>query len=83
MTIRKLDPEHRRLVEFAEIWLPYGGGSREDIFVTFGLTEDQYFQRLCDLLTFQSLAVGLDTDICKRMITVSTARLTKRKMPTR
>jgi hypothetical protein len=42
--------DQARLVEFALRWQPYGGGSAEDIFVEFGLTEKVYFERLSDVL---------------------------------
>ncbi len=40
----------RDIVAFAKVWAPYGGGSQADIFVTFGLTVEQYFTRLTILL---------------------------------
>ncbi len=76
---RKLDPEQRRLVDFAAMWLHYGGGSREDIFVSFGLTEEQYFQRLLHLLTHRPLAVGLDAGVRNRMLAVGKARLSPQR----
>jgi hypothetical protein len=51
-------PYERDIVAFAKVWAPYGGGSEADIFVTFGLTEDQYFTRLATLLG-SSVADGL------------------------
>jgi hypothetical protein len=50
MTPRIAPAEHARLVEFAEQWYPFGGGSAEDIFVEFGLTAEAYFKRLSDAL---------------------------------
>ncbi|CAG7620297.1 hypothetical protein SIM91_17950 [Rhodococcus opacus] len=34
------------VLEFGNRWAVFGGGSAEDIFVTFGWTEAQYFARL-------------------------------------
>ncbi|WP_030173773.1 MULTISPECIES: hypothetical protein [Actinomycetes] len=50
MTPRIAPADHARLVEFAEQWYPFGGGSAEDIFVEFGLTPETYFERLSDAL---------------------------------
>ncbi|CAM3105010.1 hypothetical protein DFJ75_3667 [Williamsia muralis] len=50
MTSRIAPADHARLLEFAERWYPFGGGSAEDIFVEFGLTVDAYFERLSDAL---------------------------------
>jgi hypothetical protein len=44
------DPRKREIIEFAKVWAPYGGGPDEDIFVTFGLTPQEYFTRLAALL---------------------------------
>ncbi|PBC43152.1 hypothetical protein CJ178_17555 [Rhodococcus sp. ACPA4] len=38
------------LIQFATLWAPYGGGSDEDIFVTFGVSSKVYFARLAKLL---------------------------------
>ncbi|MGV8872805.1 MAG: DUF3263 domain-containing protein [Rhodococcus sp. (in: high G+C Gram-positive bacteria)] len=38
------------MVEFASTWARFGGGTTEDIFVTFGLSPDKYYQRLYDLV---------------------------------
>ena len=43
-------PREREIVAFAKVWAPYGGGSDADIFVTFGLTPEQYFIRLATFL---------------------------------
>ena len=46
------DDQHvnRKILEFAKVWAPYGGAHHEDIFVAYGLTPRQYYQRLADLL---------------------------------
>lgn len=44
-----LSPQHE-LITFARAWAPYGGGTAEDIFVTFGITPYEYFTRLAALL---------------------------------
>ena len=41
---------NRKILEFAKVWAPYGGAHHEDIFVAYGLTPRQYYQRLADLL---------------------------------
>lgn len=38
------------LLQFGTLWAPYGGGSDEDIFVTFGVPSHIYFTRLAKLL---------------------------------
>jgi hypothetical protein len=50
MTSRIVPADQARLVEFAQRWYPFGGGSAEDIFIEFGLPEAVYFQRLSDVL---------------------------------
>lgn len=67
------DPEHiAHLVAFARRWLPYGGGSRGDILVEFGLTEDEYFTRLLAVLP----EAGLDPTTTTHLHTLATRRLT-------
>jgi hypothetical protein len=43
------------LVAFATRWHAYGGGEADDIMVTFGLTERDYFTRLLEALTTADL----------------------------
>ncbi|MCF8786225.1 MULTISPECIES: DUF3263 domain-containing protein [Rhodococcus] len=38
------------IVDFAQKWRHWGGGSDADIFVEFGLTPAQYFRRLQQIL---------------------------------
>ena len=46
-----LDARHcQHILEFAYRWHRFGGGSAGDIFIEFGLTEQQYFGRLRRLL---------------------------------
>ena len=58
MTSDGAPTERAHLVGFAISWLPYGGGSAEDIFLEFGLTEHAYFERLLTLLKDGDLRVS-------------------------
>lgn len=65
----------QHLVDFADRWYRYGGGTDEDIFITFGLTERDYFRRLDWVLSTHGAATGLDpatiaaiTQVCKRRL---------------
>lgn len=62
------------MVAFALRWAPFGGGSSEDIFVTFGLCERAYFQRLHTILAGPSLP-GLDDLAWQRLRQVCAQRL--------
>lgn len=46
------------MLQFALRWYPYGGGSAEDIFVKFGLTEEVYFRRLSHALCSGGTAIS-------------------------
>lgn len=51
-----------RAIEFARRWAPGGGGSAEDIFVQFGVSEPVFFTRLAYFLdTSPSGTVPPDT----------------------
>lgn len=50
MHTKKLTVQDERLLAFAQLWAPYGGGDPEDIMVGFGLPERVFFQRLLHLL---------------------------------
>ena len=50
MTAEDTRSERARLVGFAVRWLPFGGGSAEEIFVEFGLTQPAYLERLAQAL---------------------------------
>jgi hypothetical protein len=67
--------ERERILSFATIWLPYGGGPAEDIWVKFGLTVDAYYRRLGSILTDSEHPCGLDPgtvaallELCRRRI---------------
>ncbi len=49
--------EELELLAFAKIWIPYGGGSDEEILVNFGLRRDQYLRRLRSILDSFSLDI--------------------------
>lgn len=63
------------MVAFAVRWAPFGGGSSDDIFVTFGVSEPVFFQRLHQILADAPLP-GLDDLIWHRLRQVCTQRLT-------
>lgn len=52
MTITKdsLPVGHAEILDFAQRWYPYGGGTAEDLLVEFGIDEHEYFRRLVDIL---------------------------------
>jgi hypothetical protein len=62
------------MVAFAKVWAPYGGGSQADIFVTFGLTVEQYFTRLAMLLG-SSAAAGMSLTQHRTILQVCAQRL--------
>ncbi|KZF09413.1 MAG: DUF3263 domain-containing protein [Rhodococcus sp. (in: high G+C Gram-positive bacteria)] len=45
-----IDSEQNRMLDFARLWAPHGGGPSEDIMVRFGLTSTEFFTRLQSLL---------------------------------
>ncbi|MCK0089235.1 hypothetical protein MWU77_00380 [Rhodococcus sp. F64268] len=46
--------ESAEILEFAVKWLPFGGGSDEDIFVRFGIGPEEYFSRLIEAINTSS-----------------------------
>lgn len=66
--------ERDDMVAFAVRWAPFGGGSSEDIFITFGLAERTYFQRLHTILGGPALP-GLDDLAWHRLRQVCAQRL--------
>jgi hypothetical protein len=52
-------------------WFPYGGGSAEDIFVTFGLDESEFFTRALELLSairtgrYRHVAIATMVQLCR------------------
>lgn len=73
MTSRIAPADHARLVEFAEQWYPFGGGSAEDIFVEFGLTPEAYFERLSDALDVG--IAGLSSEVHEALRRICNQRL--------
>lgn len=59
ITGNDLPTEHAEILDFARRWLPYGGGTAEDILVEFGIGEREYFRRLGEILDG---VVGADVD---------------------
>lgn len=62
------------MVAFALRWAPFGGGSSEDIWMAFGITEHTYFARLEIVLAGARLA-GLDDLMWERLRRVCADRL--------
>lgn len=58
--------EDAQILDFARRWLPYGGGSPEDILVEFGMTPARYLDRLGRVL---------DKPVSRRLDPVTYARL--------
>ncbi len=63
------------LIRFAQIWAPYGGGSTEEIYVTFGLAPHAYFTRLRDALKSPAIR-GLAAGDVARLRSICLCRLT-------
>lgn len=38
--------EAARFIQFAQAWIPYGGATNEDIFISFGMTRTRFIQKL-------------------------------------
>jgi hypothetical protein len=49
------------IVAFAVRWLPFGGPPAEDVYVTFGLTYEQFRGRLADALAHEPLRIAQAT----------------------
>lgn len=48
------------ILDFASTWVPFGGGTDEEIFINFGLGADEYFDRLIKILEKGRTRSGLD-----------------------
>ena len=44
------DTEAERLIEFASMWIPFGGATEEEILVHFGMTKRRFIERLWQVL---------------------------------
>lgn len=77
VAIPAVSADLQHLVDFARRWYLYGGGSAEDIFVTFGLTEQDYFRRLDWVLRTHGVATGLDPATIDAIQQVGTRRLSQ------
>ncbi|MFC9361272.1 hypothetical protein ACFTZB_32425 [Rhodococcus sp. NPDC057014] len=44
------DIEAQHLIEFAHMWVPYGGATEEEILVNFGMTRRRFIERLWQVL---------------------------------
>ena len=49
-TRKHRDTEAERLIEFASIWIPYGGPNEEDILVHFGMSRLRFIERLWQVM---------------------------------
>ncbi|PQP19267.1 hypothetical protein [Rhodococcus opacus] len=67
------------VLEFGNRWAVFGGGSAEDIFVTFGWTEAQYFERL-KVLAGRRFP-PLDDTLRHRLLAVCAERLQRTAHP--
>ncbi|KXX59930.1 DUF3263 domain-containing protein [Rhodococcus sp. ACS1] len=65
------------LLAFAVKWRHWGGGSRSDIFVEFGISPDQYFRRLARILDGVK-ARELAPDVREELRTICRARRPER-----
>lgn len=66
--------EREAMLEFALRWAPFGGGDSEDIWVSFGVTEQVYFARL-QIVLHGDPPAGLDTVLWERLRRVCARRL--------
>ncbi|GAC69451.1 hypothetical protein [Gordonia soli] len=67
-------PDSQRMLVFAQRWVPFGGGSADDIFTEFGVTERVFFLRLRHLT--RSLAPSAIDDVTRRSLErICSARL--------
>ncbi|OYD70414.1 hypothetical protein [Rhodococcus sp. OK302] len=62
------------LIQFGELWAPYGGGTDEDIFTTFGVPSCIYFTRLANLLITQAGLVP-DESVRAAMLAICDRRI--------
>jgi hypothetical protein len=51
------------ILAFAVRWLPFGGAPGEDVYVTFGLTHEQFRRRLADALAHEQLHMAPATAV--------------------
>lgn len=77
VAIPALNADLQRIVDFAVRWHPYGGGDADDIFIAFGLTENDYFHRLAAIVSTHRAATGLDPTTLAAIASVCTSRLTR------
>jgi hypothetical protein len=55
--------EAARFIEFARAWIPYGGATDEDIFVSFGMTRTRFVQMLRHFI----VEAGLDAETVREL----------------
>lgn len=60
--------DEREIIDFAAIWLPYGGPEPPDIFVRFGISAAIFHRRLQAVLTkHTSTQVGISPELHRRL----------------
>ncbi|MGU3438142.1 hypothetical protein ACNHUS_34680 [Actinomycetes bacterium M1A6_2h] len=69
------------MLGYARRWMPYGGGSSEDIMVTFGLVTETYFLRLRTMLTAPIRLDNLDAGTTAALLSICQLRLKQSPPP--
>ncbi|QIX52636.1 DUF3263 domain-containing protein [Rhodococcus sp. DMU1] len=67
-----MDIENEMLA-FATKWRHWGGGPDEDIFVRFGITSQQFFHRLREILT-AGPRFGLEPQLVRTLLDICDSR---------
>ncbi|KAF0956959.1 hypothetical protein [Rhodococcus sp. T7] len=75
----RCDANDEFLLDFAARWVHFGGGSAEEIFLTFGWNEARYFGRLRYLATRRF--VPIDDVLRQRLLAVCAERLPPSSTP--
>ncbi|ANS32237.1 hypothetical protein R1CP_38190 (plasmid) [Rhodococcus opacus] len=55
--------EAARFIQFAQAWIPYGGATDEDIFISFGMTRPRFIQKLRHSI----IEVNLDAEAVREL----------------
>lgn len=70
----ELSEQTYSLLAFAQLWMPFGGGSAEDIWERFGIVEREYFTRVQRLLD-EPAATALEPQVRDQLRQVCATRL--------
>jgi hypothetical protein len=73
--IRLHASEYRVYLALGKAWAPYGGPPDEDIFITFGVVPDVYFERLLEIVNHHEEAFWIRPELRTRIAQTCTARL--------